>query len=237
MEDIKNWRVSQNLLSNKKKQLKGFKYYVYIVVSPSKEVMYIGKGTKDRCLHTLSGTSSNYYLNRDHFLGIVHKVYIYDIFDSEQEALNVEEALQKALNPKYGDKIAKARGDVNTGGQRSVCVIPKDESNYSNFLPSIKIPKHLNNNLGITLTENNLGSSYRVLITNLLRNEYIVFPKSKYSTDPLLRRGSRKHTVNLKKIWTLIHSMEELGLVEVLEYNHYPTVKLLVKEAIHTGNI
>lgn len=222
MIEIKKWKIPNNNISNMLCYLKPFKFYVYIVVSPSDNIVYIGKGTKTRCLHTLSGVSSNYFLNKDHFNGVVNTLYIYDIFDDEQTALNVEELLQNYYNPIYC--ILPKKQHNNSLAGKSQSVISEYGPKFIKFRPKIKISKDIKIP---EFLEENLSSSYRVLLANLKSNEYVLFPKSKYSTDSLLGKDKRKYTVNLYRIWTIIGILEELGIVEVGYYKKFPFVKLL----------
>lgn len=72
------------------------RYYVY-VVKVGGVVRYVGKGTKDRYKHAVSGTSSVAQLNKDFFDGkeiTVHRAFFRD---SSEEAEDVEKMYISAL--------------------------------------------------------------------------------------------------------------------------------------------
>jgi len=74
------------------KELVEGRYYVYIVFVEG-EVKYIGKGTKERWKHALSGASTVALLNRDFFEGKKIEVKCYKNFIQESEALELEKQL------------------------------------------------------------------------------------------------------------------------------------------------
>lgn len=79
-------------------------YYVYCAYGLNDELLYVGKGTKERWKHCISGASHNKWLNKYFFLngedGSI-RVEIVERFDTLEQSLLAEEEAIKLLNPLY----------------------------------------------------------------------------------------------------------------------------------------
>jgi hypothetical protein len=72
------------------------KYYVYIVKVDG-EIKYVGKGTKERFKHAVSGTSSVPELNRDFFAGKTIEVFKAYFRESSKDAEEIEKSYISSL--------------------------------------------------------------------------------------------------------------------------------------------
>lgn len=76
------------------------KYYIY-TGKVNDEVVYVGKGTKNRHLHLNSGVSSCYSANQFHFQGGTIDVEIIEYFESEKDAISREKELILSIKPSW----------------------------------------------------------------------------------------------------------------------------------------
>lgn len=78
-----------------------FDYEVYIAVSDSNEVLYIGSGKAGRHQHCTSGRSHCLPLNKMFFLEQIVSVTVVGLYKTKQEALQEEITLIRRLKPLF----------------------------------------------------------------------------------------------------------------------------------------
>lgn len=79
-------------------------YYIYEVTGLNGELLYIGKGIRDRYLSHIDGKSSNPHINRYYFANGEHGCIKSEIIQNvvgHKEALKVEKDLIRSRKPKF----------------------------------------------------------------------------------------------------------------------------------------
>lgn len=80
-------------------------FEVYVVRGVKGECLYVGEGKKNRHLHTTSGRSHVYELNKLHFEGYTLSVTVLHICGSKSEATRLESELIISLKPVFNKRI------------------------------------------------------------------------------------------------------------------------------------
>lgn len=216
LECIKKSRLfTEELL---KKNLKRYdaKYYVYVVVNPSKQVVYIGKGSGSRYKHVTSGTSSSYELNKDHFLGVSNKVYLHSVFKANIDALVVENELIDKFQPIYNKTVIVSEKSIRS---RLPQVITKAPEGIEFFNMKEKLFRSYSNQLSVPRL---YKPTLNLILSNLKRGVTLILPKSKLSNISV--RKVDTVCINPRKIWHVINLLELNGDVIVGEYSGFPTI-------------
>lgn len=84
-------------------------FEVYVVHGDNGECLYVGEGKKNRHLHTMSGRSHVYELNKLHFDGCAMTVTVVHTCDSKSEATRLESELIGSLKPLFNKRIPSER--------------------------------------------------------------------------------------------------------------------------------
>lgn len=90
---------------------------VYIAYGREGDVLYVGQGNLGRHNHCLNGTSHNQSLNRYFFCngeGDCISVKVDGVFETAQEALDMEKHLIETLKPKFNREVLKHLSDDMT---------------------------------------------------------------------------------------------------------------------------
>jgi len=241
-----DWMVTENLAkvvfgrtTNKVR-----KSYVYIVVSPNDDIVYVGKGTGDRYTHVLSGTSSSYQLNKDHFLGIVHRVYIYRFGMSDTVALSLESRLISKFKPPYNRETCGQEfsnkyihlHEFSSLIENQATVVGKSLV----FNPNIPINQDVVNYAAVNLPKSPLFRIFNVVVSNLLVCEKLIIQHGYKGSYNLRRvRDGNGASVSMNNVWKIIRTLQSDGLVTVVDVTEkdqpfaQPSVSLVRKETVY----